>query len=92
MRDVTMTWAAERDMPMFSQAGYNSPTVSTITNSRGFDVDAMAKFMSGRGFSIDKGYGKIKGKTIRIAHMGDLQMNTLEDVLSGLDDFLASLN
>jgi predicted phosphoserine aminotransferase len=92
MRDVTMTWAAERDMPMFSQTGYNSPTVSTITNSRGFDVDAMAKFMSGRGFSIDKGYGKIKGKTIRIAHMGDLQMNTLEDVLSGLDDFLASLN
>ncbi len=29
--------------------------------------------MSGKGFTMDKGYGKIKGKTFRIAHMGDMQ-------------------
>jgi aspartate aminotransferase-like enzyme len=37
---------------------------------------------------MDKGYGKIKGKTFRIAHMGDMQPTELEEILSGLDEFL----
>jgi len=37
---------------------------------------------------MDKGYGKIKGKTFRIAHMGDMQPDTLTEVLTGLDEFL----
>jgi aspartate aminotransferase-like enzyme len=48
----------------------------------------MAKFMGTKGFSMDKGYGKVKGKTFRIAHMGDMTTSTLEEVLSGLDEFL----
>ncbi len=35
-----------------------------------------------------KGYGKIKGKTFRIAHMGDMQVAMLEEVLAGLDEFM----
>ncbi|MBC7810581.1 MAG: alanine--glyoxylate aminotransferase family protein, partial [Burkholderiales bacterium] len=52
------------------------------------DVNAMASFMGERGFSMDKGYGKIKEKTFRIAHMGDMQPTMLEEVLSGIDEFL----
>ncbi|MDZ4763543.1 MAG: alanine--glyoxylate aminotransferase family protein [Chloroflexota bacterium] len=92
MRDLTLEWADARDLGAFAQAGYRSPTVTAVANTRGFDVDAMAKFMGGKGFSMDKGYGKIKGKTFRIAHMGDMAVATLEEVLSGLDEFLASLN
>ncbi|PJF27268.1 MAG: aminotransferase [Phototrophicales bacterium] len=92
MRDLTLEWTFSRGLGAFAQDGYRSPTVTTVANTRGFDVDAMAKFMSGRGFSMDKGYGKIKGKTFRIAHMGDMSVNTLEEVLSGLDEFLGSLN
>jgi aspartate aminotransferase-like enzyme len=92
MRDLTLEWTFSRDLGAFAQDGYRSPTVTTVANTRGFDVDAMAKFMGGRGFSMDKGYGKIKGKTFRIAHMGDMSVNTLEEVLAGLDDFLGSLN
>ena len=51
----------------------------------------MAKFMGGKGYSMDKGYGKIKGKTFRIAHMGDMQPSILEDILSGLDEFLETV-
>jgi predicted phosphoserine aminotransferase len=90
MRDITINWAHERGLGIFSQDGYCSPTVTTVANTIGFDVDAMAKFMGGRGYAMDKGYGKIKGKTFRIAHMGDMQVNTLEEVLSGLDAFLES--
>jgi aspartate aminotransferase-like enzyme len=91
MRDTTINWAESRGLGAFAQAGYRSPTVTTVANAINFDVDAMAKFMGGKGFSMDKGYGKIKGKTFRIAHMGDFQPSTLEEVLSGLDEFLETV-
>lgn len=92
MRDLTIHWAESRGLGLFAQEGYRSPTVTTVANTIGFNVDDMAKFMSGKGFSMDKGYGKIKGKTFRIAHMGDMTVATLEEVLSGLDEFLGTLN
>ena len=88
MRDMTTTWADNREMGVFAQQGYRSPTVTAVNNGRGIDVEEMAKFMGGKGFSMDKGYGKIKGKTFRIAHMGDMQPTELEEILSGLDEFL----
>lgn len=89
MREMTHSWAFSRDFGIFAQDGYRSPTVTTVDNRvKNIDVDQMAKFMGGKGFSMDKGYGKIKGKTFRIAHMGDMQTSTLEEVLSGLDEFL----
>jgi len=88
MRDVTIDWATSRDFGLFAQDGYRSPTVTTVTNTRGIDVNEMAAFMDARNFSMDKGYGKIKGETFRIAHMGDMQPATLEEVLGGLDEFL----
>jgi aspartate aminotransferase-like enzyme len=91
MRETTLNWANTRGLAPFAEAGYRSATVSTIANTIGFDIDAMAKFMSGKGFAMDKGYGKIKGKTFRIAHMGDMQPAILEEVLSGLDEFLESI-
>ncbi|MCC6905343.1 MAG: alanine--glyoxylate aminotransferase family protein, partial [Anaerolineae bacterium] len=88
MRDMTAEWAFSRGLGLFAQEGYRSPTVTTVANTKGFDMDEMGKFMSGKGFSMDKGYGKIKGKTFRIAHMGDMQPDTLTEVLTGLDEFL----
>jgi predicted phosphoserine aminotransferase len=88
MRDMTIAWADARAMGVFAQEGYRSSTVTAVANGRDINVDDMAKFMGGKGFSMDKGYGKIKGKTFRIAHMGDMQPTELEEVLSGLDEFL----
>jgi predicted phosphoserine aminotransferase len=88
MRDITTQWAIAREMGLFAQEGYRSPIVTTVANGLNINVDDMAKFMGGKGFSMDKGYGQIKGKTFRIAHMGDMEISTLEEVLSGLDEFL----
>jgi predicted phosphoserine aminotransferase len=91
MRDMTHAWATSRAFGLFAQEGYRSPTVTTVDNrARGIDVDEMAKFMGGKGWSMDKGYGKIKGKTFRIAHMGDMQPTELEGILSGLDEFVGA--
>ena len=88
MRDMTHEWALNRDFGLFAQAGYRSNTVTTVHNTRDIDVNAMASFMQTKGYAMDKGYGKIKGTTFRIAHMGDLRPAILEDVLTGLDEFL----
>lgn len=88
MRDMTHNWAQERGFGLFAPEGYRSPTVTTVANTREIDVDKLGKFMSEQGFAIDKGYGKIKGKTFRVAHMGDMQVSTLEEYLSAFDAFL----
>ena len=91
MRDLTHNWADSRGFGVYADRAYASPTVTTVDNRvKQIDVDAMAKFMSGKNFSMDKGYGKIKGPTFRIAHMGDMQPSTLEEVLSGLDEFIGA--
>lgn len=92
MRDRTTSWAEAAGLGLFAAEGVRSPTVTTVANTRGFEIDAMSKFMSDKGYAMDKGYGPIKGKTFRIAHMGDMTMNTLEAVLEGLDEFLATLS
>lgn len=90
MRDVTHQWALNHGFGLFAQEGYRSVTVTAVDNrARNVDVDAMAKFMSKqKAFTMDKGYGKIKGKTFRVAHMGDMDMATLEEYLDGLDEYL----
>jgi predicted phosphoserine aminotransferase len=89
MRSITHQWANARGFGVYAQKGFESPTVTTVDNrERNVDVDALAKFMNTKMFSMDKGYGKIKGKTFRIAHMGDMQIDTLEEFLSGLDEFM----
>lgn len=89
LRDVTHQWVESRGFGFFAEEGYRSPTLTALDNrEKGIDVNAMAEFMGKRGFAMDKGYGPIKGKTFRIAHMGDIQMSTLEEVLDGLDEFM----
>lgn len=92
LREMTHTWALSHDFGLYAEEGYRSQTVTTIDNTTGrrIDVLEMAKFMAERGFSMDKGYGKIKGNTFRIGHMGDFQVNTLEEVFAGLDEFIGN--
>ncbi len=90
MRQITHEWAIEHGFGLFAQDGYRSPTVTTVDNrQKQVDVNDMAKFMiNEKQYAIDKGYGKIKGETFRIAHMGDMTVDTLKDVLTGLSEYL----
>jgi aspartate aminotransferase-like enzyme len=88
LRALSHEWVNERGFGFFASEGYRSPTVTCVDNTREVDVMAMAQFMDKKGFVIDKGYGKIKSKTFRIGHMGDMQVPMLEEYFSGLDEFL----
>ncbi|MFZ4816892.1 MAG: pyridoxal-phosphate-dependent aminotransferase family protein [Phototrophicaceae bacterium] len=88
MTEITASWINAREFGFYAPEGYRSPTVTAVANTRNVNIDDMAKHMSSRKFVLDKGYGKIKGKTFRIAHMGDMTISTLEEFLGGLDEFL----
>ena len=90
MRDATHEWALERGFGLFAEAGYRSDTVTTVANTLEIDIDALEQCMRAEvGIAIDKGYGKIKGKTFRLPHMGDVNMDILREVLAGIDAFMA---
>ena len=89
LAELTQQWALARGFDLFAAEGARSPTVTAVDNrERGIDVAALADFAEAHDYAIDQGYGKIKGQTFRIAHMGDLTVTDLEAVLAVYDDFL----
>jgi predicted phosphoserine aminotransferase len=90
MRDRTIEWATERDFVLFSAPGYESPTVTCVNNNMNLDIAALNKHLRSRGMIISNGYGPLKGKNFRIAHMGDTQIHDLEELFGAMDEFLNS--
>jgi len=88
MAERTRAWAADRGLAMFSPDGYHSPTVSTI-RAGAIDVAALCTALAERGFEISNGYGKLKGETMRIGHMGDHTLADVEELLGTIDECLA---
>ena len=84
----TRQWAIDHGFGLFAQAGYESPTVTAVANTRQIDVAAMLKAMLAQGLALSNGYGDLKGQTFRIAHMGDVTAGEMAAVLAALTDYL----
>ena len=82
-------WAAER-FDLFAQHGYRSATVTCVKNTRRMDVTALNSYLRARHMQISDGYGRLKGDTFRIAHMGEIGLTDLDAVLATMDEFIAS--
>lgn len=90
MRDKTIAWARGHGFNIFAAEGYESPTVTCVSNNLDIDISALNKFLRARGMIISNGYGDLKGKTFRIAHMGDLQMSNMEMLFAALDSYFTA--
>jgi aspartate aminotransferase-like enzyme len=88
MAKRTQDWAATEGMLPLAPEGYRSKTVSTINNTRNMDIAALNEFLKPKGLRIANGYGDLKGKTYRIAHMGEINMNDVDKLLAAMDEFL----
>ncbi len=91
MAQMTRQWVERAGLALFSEEGYHSPTVTTVANTRDIDISALNAFLRERGMVISNGYGKLKGKTFRIAHMGDTQPEDMEALFAAMDEFLAKV-
>jgi aspartate aminotransferase-like enzyme len=82
------SWAVERGLALFAPPGYRSHTVTTIHKDPALDFASLNAFLKQRGLRIAGGYGPIKDSTFRIAHMGETQMEDIEDLLAAMDEYL----
>lgn len=90
MRLRVEEWAQVNGFEMFAEDGYRSHTVSCIVNTRGMDISALNQFLGERGMRLSNGYGDLKNKTFRIAHMGEIHMQDLNELFDAIDTFLAT--
>ncbi|MFZ5855516.1 MAG: pyridoxal-phosphate-dependent aminotransferase family protein [Chloroflexota bacterium] len=81
-------WADAHDLNMYAPEGFRSQTVTTVKNERGWDVSALNKFLQERGMRIANGYGALKNITFRIAHMGEIQMEDIDELLKAMEEYL----
>lgn len=87
MANFVQEWG-RKQFELFAEPGYESPTVTTITNTKGISVAELNKKLGERGFAISNGYGKLKEKTFRIAHMGDLTMEDIKELIENIEEIL----
>src|SRR5262245_28325952 len=81
-------WAEAHDLSIYAPEGYRSQTVTTIKNERNIKVSDLNAFLKQREMRIANGYGPLKDKTFRIAHMGEIQMNDLEKLFEAMEEYL----
>ena len=46
------------------------------------------KELGKRNLNLSNGYGKLKEQTFRIAHMGDLTMSDIDELLAAVEEIL----
>jgi aspartate aminotransferase-like enzyme len=88
MAQRVQSWAQERGLEIFAAQGHRSKTVTALSNTPNVDISALNAFLLERDMRIANGYGPLKGKTFRIAHMGNTRMKEIESLLVALDEYL----
>ncbi len=88
MAERVQGWAEARDLGIYAPAGYRSQTVTTVRNERGWDIPALNGFLKQKDMRLANGYGALKNVTFRIAHMGEIQMSDVEELLAALEEFM----
>jgi aspartate aminotransferase-like enzyme len=79
---------AKKHFALFPREEYASNTVTCISNTREISVKKLNSELAERGFAISNGYGALKEKTFRIAHMAEMQKADLAEVLGHIEEIL----
>lgn len=87
MAKYIQDWARQY-WALFSDERYLSVTVTNITNTRGVSIKELNAELGKRGATISDGYGDLKQKCFRIAHMGDLTMDDMRWLTAQIEDIL----
>jgi aspartate aminotransferase-like enzyme len=84
---VVREWA-EKYFEIFPNKDYMSNTLTNIKNTREISVADLNKKLGERGYMISNGYGKLKEKTFRIAHMAETTPEELKELLAVINEIL----
>lgn len=90
MAEMVRSWAG-LNFALYSNEKYLSDTVTCITNTREISFAELNKALGERGYMISNGYGALKDKTFRIAHMADTTPKDIRELLTVIDEVLTEM-
>jgi len=86
MAEFVRDWAREK-FALFCDEKYASNTLTAIKNTRGINVaETINSIQQKHNTVFGNGYGKLKEETFRIAHMGDITLDDLKELLGWIDE------
>jgi len=86
MGDYARTWARGK-FDLFCDEKYASNTLTTIKNTRNINVAEVIKTIQEKHNTVfGNGYGKLKEQTFRVAHMGDITIDDVKELLGWIDE------
>ncbi len=74
---------------LFPDEKYASNTLTAVKNTRGISVSELNKKLGEYGYMISNGYGDLKEITFRIAHMADMTVAEIRELLDLMDRLIA---
>ena len=77
-------WAGKQ-FALYPDVRYCSQTVTCIKNTRNISIARLNDALESRGFQISNRYGPLKEKTFRIAHMGDVTLTEIKELLDAVE-------
>ena len=87
MAVLVREWA-KKHFALFAREEFASNTVTCIVNTRGISVKDLNAKLGERGMMISNGYGSLKEKAFRIAHMADCKKTDVVELLGHIEDIL----
>jgi len=80
-------WAEKRKFGVYAPPGFRSQTVTTLYNQHNWEISALNTFLMERGMRLANGYGPLKQRTFRIAHMGETRLSDINLLLEALEAY-----
>lgn len=88
LAEKVRNWAKEYFELFPKEEKNSSDTVTAIKNIRNIDVKDLNAELKKRGMQISNGYGELKEKTFRIAHMAETTVADIDELLFNINDIL----
>ena len=90
MADYVRKWCTEKGFSLFAEKGYRSQSVTAANNDLGISIAGLNSELAKHEMAISNGYGDLKEKTFRIAHMGDIQLSELRELTEKMGEIIDS--
>lgn len=91
LAEIVRKWALDAGFTLLPEKGYESRTLTCINNTKGISIAGLNKALAKKYAMISNGYGDLKEKTFRIAHMGDVTEPEISELLGWIDEIIPTL-
>jgi aspartate aminotransferase-like enzyme len=91
MRKTIEDWSERNGFRVFAEAGAHSPTVTSLIPPEGVNAEELNKTLKAMKWTTGSGYGKLKATNVRIGHMGDVDVASVENYLKAHEEAIATM-